>query len=97
MFHFCPAYWGEDARVASQPRRPGIDPGAACCGPPIEGVTVVGRRCRLRDGIRQRCGASVTGNYLVAVPKSRQVQLLVGCPVGQGSLQLLVVSTLPWA
>jgi hypothetical protein len=99
MFHFCcSAYWGEDARVASQPGRPGVDPGTARCGPPIEGLTVVGRRCRLRDGIRQTCGSPAPGNYLAAVPKPRRVQLLVGWPVGQGSLQLpVVVSALPWA
>jgi len=97
MFHFrCPACWGEDARVASQP---GVDPGTARCGPSIEGVTVVGRRGRHpRDGIGQTCGSPAPGNHLVAAPNSRQVQLLLGWPVRQGWLQLpVVVSALPWA
>jgi hypothetical protein len=39
------------------------------------------------------------GSYLVAAPKSRQVQPLLGWPVGQSSLQppAVVVSTLSWA
>src|SRR5262249_15330 len=94
----CPAYWGEHARFASQPGRPGVDPGTARCGPPIEAVPRDGGRCWIRGGIGKSGGPPAPGNCLVAVPKSRQVQLLVGRPVGHSSLQLPeVVSTLPWA
>jgi len=85
--------------VASQPGWPGVDLGTARSGPPIEGVTVVGRRGRHpTDGIGQTCGSPAPGNCLVAAPKSRQVQLLVGWLVGRGWLPLpVVVSALPWA
>ena len=77
----CPC--GEPARLARRRSRHG-----ALC-PPIEGVTVVGRRGRHpTDGIGQTCGSPAPGNCLVAAPKSRQVQLLVGWLVGRGWLPL---------
>jgi hypothetical protein len=43
-------------------------------------------------------GRKKPGNYLVAAPKSRQVQPFLGWPVGESSLQPpAVVSTLSWA
>ena len=71
-----------DACVASQPGRPDVDPAAARCGPAIEGVIAVGRRGRLRAGIRRPRGSPAPGNYLVAAPTSRQVRLLPGWPRG---------------
>src|SRR5262245_5544022 len=38
MFRLLPAYLGGDARVASPPGQPGVEPGTACCAPAIGGV-----------------------------------------------------------
>jgi hypothetical protein len=98
MFHFIASHIGE--RTPVSPARP------AGQAPVRHGALRsadrrgdrVGRRCRLRDGIRQTCGSPAPGNCPVAAPKSRQVQLLAGWPVGPSWLQLpVVVSALPWA
>jgi len=92
------AYWGEDACVASQPGQPGVEPGAARCGPAIAGVMRWQTRqapARHPPDVR---GLPAPGSYLAAAPKPRRAQLRLGWPMSQSSLQLpVLVSALPWA
>src|SRR5260370_3297853 len=94
----CPAYSGQDARVASQPGHQPPGPARRAAVRRSKGVIAwqpLQAPGRQPPGVR---GSAAPGNYLAAAPKPRRVRLPGGWPVGQSSPRppvVVVVSTLP--
>src|SRR6266487_6815530 len=70
----CPAYSEEVACVASQPGQPGVDPGAARCGPAIDEVIAVagaaGSGTASAQGARVGCSRQLPGRCAEAGPSA---------------------------
>lgn len=94
---WCPAYSGEDARVACQPGQPGAEP-ARRCGPAIEGVIALAGAAGSGAAAAGRGRVSCSGQLPGAAPRPAQAQLLLGWPASQSWLApVVVVSALSWA